>query len=603
MTVPERKLREYCGVFGIFGHPEAARLTYYGLLALQHRGQEGAGMAVTDGERLRLHKGMGHVTQVFRTDDLDRLPGGAAIGQTLHVRRGGAALTDELQPLFVDHRAGELAYCYNGALTNAEELRRRFEESGSIFHTRVDIEVVAHLLARWHREPLAAALERSLAAIEGGYAALWLTNRQMAAARDPKGIRPLCLGKLEWTPVGDPLLRGAVRTAWVVASETCALDTVGAEFVRDVEPGELLVIDEDGLRSAFPETVTANREVVPLRDGREGMDRQDGPGREDGPVREDGAGREDGQRPGKGDGFDRPMSVSDRRDAELRPRLCSFEFVYFARPDSVLNGRNVHIVRKNLGRELARESPVAADVVVGVPDSSLAAASGYAEEAGLPYEVGLIKNRYIGRTFIKPTRTAREQGVLFNLNAVRQVVEGKRVVLVDDSIVRGTTSRRLTELLRAAGAMEVHMRISSPSFRHACPYGLDTADESQLVATGRNDEEIGRHIGADSLHYLSPEGMLRAFGASGTLADQFAGTFDREGRLWEGPAQGDAVSEGGRVGGADRGQYCMACFTGRYPVPLAGPGRSAEEAEGLEAGRAGGTGAGAGAGATERKAW
>lgn len=505
------KLREYCGVFGIFGHPRAAQLTYYGLLALQHRGQEGAGMAVSDGKRLRLHKGTGLVTEAFRSDDLDRLVGGAAIGQTMHLRRGGTAAADELQPLFVNHRAGELAYCYNGALTNADELRLRLENGGSIFHTRSDIEVVAHLLARHHRDPLPVALGRSLREITGGYGALWMTPKQMVAARDPHGIRPLCLGKLEWMGGGDPLLPGAHHTAWVVASETCALDTVGAEFVRDIEPGELLVIDEDGLRSTFP--------------GHDGPE-----------IRE-----------------------------EARPRLCSFEFVYFARPDSVLNGRNVHIVRKNLGRELARESPAEADVVIGVPDSSLAAASGYAEEAGLPYEVGLIKNRYIGRTFIKPNRTAREQGVLFNVNAVRQVVEGQRVVLVDDSVVRGTTSIRLIELLRAAGAKEVHMRISSPSFRHACPYGLDTSDESELVATGRTDGEIEAYVGADSLKYLSPEGMLRAFGAAGTLADQFAETYGRDGQ--RGSPNGSSPK-----GSRDAGQFCLACFTGRYPVPLASPG-------------------------------
>lgn len=532
VSVAAEALREYCGVFGIFGHPEAARLTYYGLLALQHRGQEGSGMAVSDGERLRLHKGVGLVTEAFRPDDLDRLPGAGAIGQTMHVRRGGSALADELQPLFVNHRFSELAYCYNGALTNADAVRHRLEDAGSIFHTRADIEVVAHLLARHHREPLPDALGRSLSEIRGGYAALWMTPKQLVAARDPHGIRPLCLGKLEWMGGGDPLLSGGHHTAWVVASETCALDTVGAEFVREIEPGELLVIDADGLRSTFPHGASP----------------------------------------------------------QTRPRLCGFEFVYFARPDSVLNGRNVHIVRKSLGRELARESDVEADVVIGVPDSSLAAASGYAEEAGLPYEVGLIKNRYIGRTFIKPTRAARELGVLFNLNAVRQVVSGKRVVLVDDSIVRGTTSTRLVELLRTAGAREVHMRISSPSFRHACPYGLDTADEEELVATGRTDEEIERYIGADTLRYLSPEGMLRAFGAAGTLQHQFAGTYGRDGQRWNGDKAYSGPAKPERDNGdGDRGEYCLACFTGRYPVPLAEPGEAVRQPAGLEAGRGGAT--------------
>lgn len=510
-------LTEYCGVFGIFGHPRAVQLTYYGLLALQHRGQEAAGMAVSDGERLSLHKGVGLVAEVFRPNHLDGLTGSAAIGQTLHLRRGAKAAADELQPLFVNHRLGELAYCYNGAFTNADELRFQLEESGSIFHTRVDIEVVAHLIARHHREPLPAALGRSLAEVKGAYAGLWLTPSQLLAARDPHGIRPLCLGKLQWTEEGNPSPSDAHPTAWVVASETCALDTVGAQFVREIEPGELLVIDEDGLKSTFP--------------------------------------------------------VSDSDDVMSRGlRLCSFEFVYFARPDSDLNDRNVHIVRKNLGRELAKEHPVEADVVIGVPDSSLAAASGYAEEAGLPYEVGLIKNRYIGRTFIKPTKAAREQGVLFNVNAVRQVVEGRRVVLVDDSVVRGTTSVRLTQLLRAAGAKEVHMRISSPSFRHACPYGLDAADEKELVATGRTDEEIEGYVGADSLRFLSEQGMLRALQAAGTLADQLRGTFGRDGRQ-------TVVSDG-----EDLGEYCLACFTGRYPVPLAGVGEKVAKENGLEAG-------------------
>lgn len=517
--------RERCGVFGIYGHPQAARLTYYGMLALQHRGQEGAGMAAAQNGRLQVHRGAGLVSEVFSADVLERMAGDAAIGHTLYLRRGGTAASGEdLQPLFVRHRRGELAFCCNGAVTNAEGLREKLEEDGSIFHTRVDIEVVAHLLARHYHRALPDALRVSLASVEGGYAGVWLMPGKLVAARDPHGIRPLCLGKLEWWRGGDPVLEENRRTAWVVASETCALDTIGAEFVRDVAPGEVLLIDDDGVH---------------------------------------------------------PWPAPESRP----PRLCSFEYVYFARPDSNLNGRNVHIVRKNLGRELAREHPADADVVIGVPDSSIAAASGYAEEAGLPYEVGLIKNRYIGRTFIKPTRQAREEGVLVNLNAVRQVVEGQRVVLVDDSVVRGTTSRRLTELLRAAGAKEVHMRISSPPFRHACPYGIDAADEAELVATGRTEEEIREHVGADSLKFLSLDGLLRAIGGTGPLAAQLQGTFARDGRPWDGSGLGARRGEPGVDGESAAGEFCLACFAGWYAVPPADLARRSEGSGGLEAGR------------------
>lgn len=524
------EVREYCGVFGIFGHPRAAQLTYYGLLALQHRGQEGAGIAVANEGRLHAHKGVGLTADVFNESLLDKLSGDAAIGQTLYLRRGMIAADAELQPLFVRHRQGELAFCYNGALTNAEALRHRLEDDGSIFHTRVDIEVVAHLMARHHRQALPDALRSSLALIQGGYAGVWLTPGTLLAARDPHGIRPLCLGKIEWMSGGDPVLAGARRTAWVVASESCALDTVGAEFVRDIAPGEMLVIDDQGVRGEI------------FGDGRQ-------------------------------------------------PRLCAFEYVYFARPDSNLNDRNVHIVRKRLGRELAREQPVQADVVIGVPDSSLAAASGYAEEVGLPYEVGLIKNRYIGRTFIKPTKKAREEGVLVNLNAVRQVVDGKRVVLVDDSVVRGTTSRRLVELVRGAGAKEVHMRISSPPFRHACPYGIDAADEGELVASGRTDDEIEAYVGADSLKFLTVEGMLRAIGNTGPLDAQLTGTYDRDGRAVQLGSPSDSREADDRdedrdgPGDASSGEFCLACFTGCYAVPLAGVGEPVDDGGGLEAGR------------------
>lgn len=501
--------RERCGVFGIFGHPRAASLTYYGLLALQHRGQEASGMAVAADGSLRVHKRPGLVTDGFSDETLTRLEGTAAIGHTLHLGRDASRGANDLQPLFVRHREGELAFCYNGALTNADVLRQQLEDEGSIFHTQVDIEVTAHLMARRHAESLSEALRFALGRVQGGFAGVWLSPGTLLAARDAHGIRPLCLGKIEWPKTADPVLSSTRETAWVVASETCALDTIGAEFVREIAPGELLLIDGAGLRSTT--------------------------------------------------------------FAPPRPqRLCSFEFVYFARPDSNLSGRNVHIARKNLGRQLAKEHPAAADVVIGVPDSSLAAASGYAEQSGLPYEVGLIKNRYIGRTFIKPTRRARERSVLVNLNAVRQVVAGKRVVLVDDSIVRGTTARRMYELLREAGAAEVHMRISAPPFRYSCPYGLTSADESELMATGRTEAEMEAYVGADSLRFLSLEGLFAALGGAGSLADQLQGTYPR--REVGGGRDAMDVPVAPTENGAFAGEFCAACFSGYYPVPLAAPG-------------------------------
>jgi amidophosphoribosyltransferase len=452
------ELHEECGVFGIWNHPEAAQVTHFALLALQHRGQESAGIASVDGARLRRHRGMGLVSEVFDEDALASLPGTAAVG---HVRYSttGSSLLANAQPLIFPLRQRDLALAHNGNLINAVELRDDLERQGSIFQSTSDTEVIAHLIARAGCDDFLESVRESVRTIKGGYAAVLLTPEHLIVLRDPNGLRPMALGRLD--------------EAWVVASETCAFDTIGATLVRDVEPGEMLVISRDGLHSEHV--------------------------------------------------------VSAERTA-----LCTFEYIYFARPDSDIDGVNVHLARRRLGRALARTAPVTADVVIGVPDSSISAAIGYAEEAQLPYEIGLIKNRYIGRTFIQPSQAQRQRGVTLKLNVVRQVVEAKRVVLVDDSLVRGVTSARLVELVRGAGAREVHLRISSPPVTHPCFYGIDTSDRTKLVAAQRSVEEIRDLIGADSLAYLTEEDMLRALGATDTRHHRF----------------------------------CNACFSGQYPTPL-----------------------------------
>ena len=453
----EREAREACGVFGVFGHQEAAMLTYYGLYALQHRGQESAGIATAEGGRLRLRKGMGLISEVLNGAGPD-LPGDRAVGHVRYSTTGASSLVNA-QPLVFSMRQGEVALAHNGNLVNAARLRREMEERGSIFQTTSDTEVIAHLMARSGRQTLEEAFVAALQEVRGAFALVLLSPGCLMAARDPLGIRPLSLGRL-----GD---------AYVVASETCALDTVGAVRLRDVEPGEVVVVDERGLRSL--------------------------------------------------------------RFAEPRGHgLCIFEFIYLARPDSDLLGANVHLVRKELGRLLARDHPAPADLVIGVPDSSISAASGYAEEAGIPYEIGLIKNRYVGRTFIQPTQQGRISGVRLKFNPVRRVLAGKRVVLVDDSIVRGTTIRRLVALVREAGAREVHVRIASPPYTDPCFYGIDTSTKEELVAASRSVEEVRQYIGADSLAYLSVERLAQAIGR---------------------PAE----------------DFCAACFTGRYPVDADGP--------------------------------
>lgn len=459
------KLHEECGVFGIFGHSQAAQLTYYGLYALQHRGQESAGIATVDGLTMHSHRAMGLVTEVFAGNRLESLKGTASVG---HVRysTAGASNVANAQPLVFSFRQGNLAMAHNGNLVNARQLQNHLESQGSIFQTTSDTEVVAHLIARGAFPTIAENVRVSLSMLKGGFALVILTDDQLIALRDPQGLRPLALARM-----GD---------AYVVASETCAFDTIGAEFVRDVEPGEMIIIDKAGLHS-------------------------------------------------------------ERYASSAKKALCTFEYIYFARPDSDIDGFNVHMVRKQLGRVLARQTPVEADVVIGVPDSSISAAIGFAEELAIPYEIGLIKNKYSGRTFIQPSQDLRSLGVRLKLNAVRKIVAGKRVVMVDDSLVRGTTSARLVSLLREAGATEVHVRITSPPVKHSCYYGIDTSAREELIAARKTVEEIQEFIGADSLAYLDEEGMLSVFGVE------------------------DVTHHG----------FCNACFTGKYPTDVY-PSRSLE---------------------------
>ncbi len=453
------ELKEACGVFGVYAPGEDLfQATKYALYALQHRGQESAGIALSDGRQVYLKKGTGLVSEVFThyKGILKDIKPVAAMG---HVRYGassaaGRASPENAQPLLVRSRQGCLAVAHNGNLINGEELRDRLEKEGSIFQTSTDSELIAHLTARYGHRDLESSLKGVLPSIRGAYAFIFMTENQLFGVRDPYGIRPLSLG----------LWNGH----YVLASETCAFDTIGAETIRDIEPGEMVAIDGEGLRSM---------QILP----------------------------------------------SNRR------ALCVFEFIYFARPDSNICGKNVHLVRKELGRQLAREHPVDSDIVTGVPDSSLAAASGFAEELGLSYEMGMIKNRYIGRTFIQPTQRVRDIGVQLKLNPVQKVVEGKRVVVVDDSIVRGTTCKRMVEMFFRAGAREVHLRISSPVVISPCFYGINIPANKELIGYGKDVEDIRRDIGATSLGYLSREGMCRAMDMK-------------------------------------ENELCLACFSGNYPI-------------------------------------
>ncbi len=451
------KLKEECGVFGVFNSPEASNLTYLGLYALQHRGQEAAGIASSDGKRLYSERAMGLVADIFGEEVLSRLPGRAAIGHVRYSTSGSSELKNT-QPIVVDYSRGEIALSHNGNLVNAGILRSELEAYGSIFQSTTDSEVIVHLLATSKVNSLVDRITDALSKIKGAYSLLFLTETRMIAARDPKGFRPLCIGRLD--------------EGYVVASETCALDLMGATYLRDVAPGEIVVFDDNGMTSLKP---------LP----------------------------------------------------EEKPSHCVFEFIYFARPDSSIFGASVTEVRTEFGRCLAREHPVEADVVIPVPDSGVTAAIGYAEESGIPFAMGIIRNHYVGRTFIEPEQSIRHFGVKIKLNAVKAVLKGKRVVVVDDSIVRGTTSRKIVKMVREAGATEVHVRISSPPTSYPCYYGIDTPTRKELIASSHGAEEISKHITSDTLGYLSFSGMRKAAGEAIVCCDAcFSGEypieFDRE---------------------------------------------------------------------------
>jgi amidophosphoribosyltransferase len=452
-----------CGIFGIYGHDEAANMTYLGLHALQHRGQESAGIVTispgADAGKFRRHAAMGLVSEVFDHAAIAGLPGRAAIGQVRYSTAGASELRNA-QPLMFDYAHGGLAISHNGNLTNADEIRHRLEAAGSIFQTSSDTEVIVHLIARSREADPVDRVTDALRQVEGAYSIIILTDGKLIAARDPHGFRPLVLGRL--------------RDAYVFSSETCAFDLIEADFIREIEPGELVVAEGKGLRSY------------------------------------------------------RPFEPTPRR-------VCVFEHVYFARPDSLLNERAVYRARQRMGRELARQHPIQADVVVPVPDSGVPAALGYAAESGLPFELGLIRSHYVGRTFIEPQDSIRHFGVRLKLSPVRSVVDGKRVAVIDDSLVRGTTSRKIVTMLRGAGAREVHLQISAPPTTHPCFYGIATPTREELIASSHTTEEIRAYIGCDSLSYLSHDGMMAA-----------------------------VHTEQGGAG------YCSACFTGDYPVPVPG---------------------------------
>ncbi|HJK91727.1 MAG TPA: amidophosphoribosyltransferase [Polyangiaceae bacterium LLY-WYZ-15_(1-7)] len=442
-----------CGVFGVFGAAEAANFTYLGLHSLQHRGQEACGIVSSNGEQLFVHRGLGLVQDVFSAAVLDRLPGNRAIGHVRYSTAGGSHIKNA-QPIAVDCGHGSIAVAHNGNLTNGEALRRKLEAEGSIFSSSSDTEVLVHLIARSREEQMVDRVADALRQVAGAYSLVFLSPEELVAVRDPFGFRPLCLGQ-----VGD---------AFMVASEPPAFGLIGGEYVRDIEPGEMIVMNQFGMRSLFP--------------------------------------------------------------FEERPRrMCIFEHVYFARPDASFDDIGVYRARQRMGEMLARENPVDADLVLPVPDSGVAAALGFSREAGLPYEMGLIRSHYVGRTFIEPSQSIRHFGVRLKLHPVAELLRGKRVAVVDDSIVRGTTSRKIVKMIRDAGAAEVHLRISSPPTRWPCFYGIDTPTRDELIAARHTPEDIARYVTADSLGYLSIEGLRSAVGGDG---------------------------------------YCDACFSGEYPVPV-----------------------------------
>lgn len=461
MTYEVKSLNEECGIFGIWGHPQAAQVTYFGLHSLQHRGQEGAGILSNDNGKLLRHRDTGLVSEVFHNpSDLEKLTGQAAIGHVRYATAGEASI-DNIQPFHFKFSDTQFGLAHNGNLTNTESLKKALESQGAIFSSSSDTEILAHLIRRSHHPEFMGRVKEALNTVKGGFAYLLMLEDKIIAALDPNGFRPLSVGKMK-------------NGAWVISSETCAFEVIGAEWVRDVKPGEIVVIDDNGIHY-------------------------------------------------------------DSYTTDTQLAICSMEYIYFARPDSVINGVNVHTARKNTGRRLAQEFKHEADIVVGVPNSSLSAASGFSEESGLPNEMGLIKNQYTQRTFIQPTQELREQGVRMKLSAVSSIVKGKRVVMVDDSIVRGTTSRRIVQLLREAGASEVHVAIASPPLKYPCFYGIDIQTRRELIAANHSVEEICEIIGADSLTYLSLDGLIESVGLETD---------------------------------APNGGLCVAYFDGNYPTPL-----------------------------------
>ncbi|MGT2925526.1 amidophosphoribosyltransferase [Streptococcus caviae] len=461
MTYEVKSLNEECGLFGIWGHPQAAQVTYFGLHSLQHRGQEGAGILSNDSGKLLRYRDTGLVSEVFKNPaDLEKLSGQAAIGHVRYATAGEASI-DNIQPFHFKFYDMEFGLAHNGNLTNTQTLKKELERDGAIFSSSSDTEILAHLIRRSHNPSFMGKVKEALNTVKGGFAYLLMLEDKMIAALDPNGFRPLSLGQMA---------NGAI----VVSSETCAFEVIGAKWIRDVKPGELVVIDKEGIHY-------------------------------------------------------------DTYTDETQLAICSMEYIYFSRPDSVIHGVNVHTARKNTGRRLAQEFNHEADIVVGVPNSSLSAASGFSEESGLPNEMGLIKNQYIQRTFIQPTQELREQGVRMKLSAVSSIVKDKRVVMVDDSIVRGTTSRRIVQLLREAGAAEVHVAIASPPLKYPCFYGIDIQTRRELIAANHSVEETRQIIGADSLTYLSIDGLIESIGLETD---------------------------------APNGGLCVAYFDGKYPTPL-----------------------------------
>ena len=452
----ENLIHEECGVFGIFGARKAAELTYLGLYALQHRGQEGAGIVSSNGKKVHQHRGLGEVNEVFSDKEtLNGLKGHLAIGHNRYSTTG-ASSSINVQPLLITYKKGQLALAHNGNLTNSYSLRTSMERNGSIFQTSSDSELILHLVARSKKDTVEEMIEDALSKVKGAYSVVFNTGNSFVAARDPHGWRPLALGRL--------------RSAWVVASETCAFDIIGARYERDIEPGEIVIINREGIKSYFP-------------------------------------------------------------FKPVKRAFCIFEFIYFARPDSIIFGENVDKIRRRLGRQLAKEKPVSADIVISVPDSSNTATLGYCEESGLKYEMGLIRNHYIGRTFIEPEQTIRDLDARIKFNPVRGVLKNQRVVVVDDSIVRGTTSKKLIHMLRNAGAKEVHFRVSSPPITSPCFYGIDMPTKEELIASSKSVEEIREYLDVDSLGYLSLPGMLSMHSLNGR-------------------------------------DFCAACFSGKYPTKI-----------------------------------